>query len=116
MEDEKELIALVRGRLVEDGHVVRAAASAETALGLLKGFKPDLILLDIVLPGMDGFEFLEKVRRTSRVPVVLLTGRRSEADRIRGLTAGADDYVVKPFYLSELSARVDRLLARPVRG
>jgi DNA-binding response OmpR family regulator len=74
--------------------------------------KPDLIILDIMLPGMDGLEFLRAFRRDSRVPVMLLSARRGEADRILGLKLGADDYITKPFSLDELGARVEAHLRR----
>lgn len=96
--------------------MVVSAGSAEAALKLLPRAAPDLILLDIMLPGMDGLEFLRLLRRASEVPVILLSAKGAELDRVLGLKLGADDYIVKPFSLGELVARVAARLRRPARA
>ncbi len=91
---------------------VLAAKNADEALDLIESHAPDLILLDIVLPGMDGFHLCQEVRRFSDVPIIMLTARDSEVDKVRGLEMGADDYVTKPFSHLELLARVRAVLRR----
>lgn len=111
VEDEDDLARLFEYALIRDGHVVRRVKDAVAGLKALRQGRPDLILLDVVLPGMSGFEFLELLRRESRVPVMLISGRRRPADLARGAALGADDYLVKPFSLDELRARVKAALA-----
>lgn len=94
----------------KEGYRVLSAGSAESGLKSVRTNKPDLIILDIMLPGIDGLEFLRLLRRESRTPVILLSARRGETDRILGLKLGADDYVVKPFSHGELLARVEARL------
>ena len=113
VEDEKDLVRLMRRRLEMGGYDVVSAGSAESALKLAREAAPALILLDIELPTMDGLSFLRLLRRESPVPVILLSGRRSDVDRIIGLKAGANDYVAKPFSLEELVARIERHLQKP---
>jgi DNA-binding response OmpR family regulator len=96
--------------LEKDGYQVASAGSAEAGLKSIRKSKPDLIILDIMLPGMDGLELLRLLRRESRTPVILLSAKRGETDRILGLKLGADDYVVKPFSHGELLARVEARL------
>jgi len=91
---------------------VSCASTAEKGLRLARELKPDLVVLDIMLPGMDGLELLRVLRRESRVPVILLSARRGETDRILGLRLGADDYVTKPFSPGELQARIEGHLRR----
>jgi two-component system, OmpR family, alkaline phosphatase synthesis response regulator PhoP len=112
VEDEKDLVRLIRYNLEKEKFRVISANDAETGLTMLKKQKPDLVILDIMLPKMDGLDFLRTVRKESQVPVVLLTAKRSELDRILGLKLGADDYIVKPFSVGELHARVEALLRR----
>ena len=114
MEDEKDLVRLIRYNLEREDYQVLSSASAESALKSARAAKPDLIILDIMLPGIDGLEFLRLLRRESRTPVILLSARRGETDRILGLKLGADDYVVKPFSHGELLARVEARL-RPAQ-
>jgi len=92
---------------------VLSAGTAESGLKAARTSKPGLIILDIMLPGIDGLEFLRLLRRESRTPVILLSAKRSETDRILGLKLGADDYVVKPFSHGELMARVEARLRPP---
>ena len=112
VDDDVAVRALVKKALSADSVQVLDAASGPDALQLINVDDPDLIILDIGLPGTSGLDVLVELRRTSEVPVVLLTGRSDEADRIAGLDLGADDYVVKPFYPGELAARVRSLLRR----
>ena len=112
VEDEKDLVRLIRRKLESCGYRVISAGDAEAALTLARKASPALILLDVVLPAMDGLTFLRLLRKESRIPVVLLSGRASDVDRIIGLKAGADDYIVKPFSLDELVARIECHLRR----
>ncbi len=112
IDDEKDLVRLIQRKLQQDGYGVVCAGSAETGLALARKSAPTLILLDVQLPAMDGLSFLRLFRQESDVPVILLSGRGSDVDRILGLKAGANDYVVKPFSLSELVARVECILRR----
>ncbi len=113
VEDEPAIVAAVRERLEREGFVVRAASSGEAALSALDEGEPDLLLLDIGLPGIDGFELLRRVRaRGLDAPVIILSARGDEIDRVVGLELGADDYVVKPFSVRELAARARVLLRR----
>ena len=112
VEDEKDLVRLIRYNLEKEHFRVVAANDAESGLELARKAKPDLIILDIMLPKMDGLDFLRNLRKESQVPVMFLTAKRSEVDRILGLKLGADDYVVKPFSVGELNARVEAVLRR----
>jgi len=112
VEDEKDLVRLIRYNLEKEKFHVLSANDAETGLKLARKSKPDLILLDIMLPNMDGLEFLRVLRPEVRIPIILLTAKRSEMDRILGLKIGADDYIVKPFSLGELVARIKGHLRR----
>ena len=112
IEDEKDLVRLIRYNLEKEKYRVTTARDAETGLKLARSSKPDLILLDIMLPKMDGLEFLKVMRAEIDVPILLLTAKRSEMDRILGLKLGADDYIVKPFSLGELQARIAGHLRR----
>jgi DNA-binding response OmpR family regulator len=112
VEDEKDLVRLIRRKLEANGYAVSAAGDAESALEIAREAAPALIILDVVLPAMDGLTFLRLLRQESQVPVILLSGRTSDVDRILGLKAGADDYVAKPFSLNELVARIECLLRR----
>ena len=112
IEDEKDLSRLIRHNLEKEQYRVTTARDAETGLKLARSIKPDLILLDIMLPKMDGLECLKLLRAETDVPVLLLTAKRSEMDRILGLKLGADDYIVKPFSQGELNARIAGHLRR----
>lgn len=111
IEDEADLARLFEHALDRDGHQIRRAADADSGLAQLRRWKPDLLLLDIVLPGMSGLELLEALRRESEVPVILISGRRRPADLAAGKRHRAD-YLAKPFSLSELRSRVKLTLAR----
>lgn len=112
VDDEPPIARLVRAKLQADGYGVVTASRGEEALKLLDDERPDLIILDVMMPGMDGFETLRHVRERGQIPVILLTARSGDADKLRGLQGGADDYVAKPFNPDELSARVAAVLRR----
>ena len=112
VEDEKDLVKLIRYNLEKEKFRVTSARDAETGLKLARKSKPDLILLDIMLPKMDGLEFLRTIRPEMQIPIILLSAKRSEMDRILGLKLGADDYMVKPFSVGELQARIAGHLRR----
>ncbi len=112
VEDDKNLVKLVRYNLEKEGYGVVSALDGEAGLAALRKERPDLVILDAMLPKLDGFEFLKIVRRETRVPVLMLTARKEEMDRVLGLELGADDYVTKPFGVRELLARVKALLRR----
>jgi two-component system response regulator RegX3 len=114
IEDVKELADLVSLYLGKDGFEPRWAESAEDGLAVLAEWKPDLVILDINLPGMDGFEFLQKFRRDNNTPVLIVSARDSDEDLITGLGGGADEFVTKPFSPKVLVARV-RAIFRRVR-
>lgn len=112
VEDEKDLLRLLKYNLQKEGYRVIAAKDGESGLVLNKKNHPDLILLDIMLPKMDGLEFCRIVRQDTQVPIIFLTAKKSELDRILGFKLGADDYVTKPFSLEELIARIQALFRR----
>ena len=115
VEDEMELGRLVGGELEAAGYRVRHAPDGATALRLFAEGPPDLVVLDWLLPGLDGLEVLRRLRQTSAAPVLMLTARAEEVDRVVGLELGADDYLTKPFGTRELVARVRALLRRQQR-
>ncbi len=111
--DDEPLVREVVGRYLErDGYRVMVAADGDEALRLLGSATPELVVLDVMLPGVGGLDVLADLRRRGEVPVILLTARGEEADRVLGLELGADDYVVKPFSPRELTARVRSVLRR----
>jgi DNA-binding response OmpR family regulator len=112
VEDEPSLQATIAYNLKKAGYETATASDGETALTLADERKPDLIVLDVMLPTMDGFEVCRNLRRTSGVPIIILTARDGEIDRVVGLEIGADDYLTKPFSMRELLARVKALLRR----
>jgi DNA-binding response OmpR family regulator len=112
VEDEMKIARLVRDYLRHAGFEVIVTADGESAIASARGSRPDLIVLDLGLPGRDGLDVTRELRRASNVPIVILTARGDEADRIVGLELGADDYVVKPFSPKELVARVRAVLRR----
>ncbi len=112
IEDTAELAEFVRSELAKEGFEVLLAATGPEGLALAERESPDLILLDWMLPGMDGLDLLRRIRAASPVPVLMLTARSGETDRVLGLELGADDYLTKPFSMRELVARVHALLRR----
>jgi two-component system KDP operon response regulator KdpE len=115
VDDDANLIRLLRESLEAAGYDVHSAANGLDGLRQLYTLRPDLLILDVMMPQMDGWATLSRVREMSDVPVVMLTARDAEADRLRGFELGVDDYVTKPFSLAELNARVRALLARAAR-
>ncbi|MGB8964879.1 MAG: response regulator transcription factor [Candidatus Cybelea sp.] len=113
MDDERGLRELLEYGLEQAGFSVRSATEGSAALALLEAWPPDVIVLDVMLPGSDGFTLLPEIRRLTTAPVVMLTARTELSEKIAGFTAGADDYVGKPFDLEELVARLRTLLRRP---
>ena len=118
VDDEPRYLEVIRFNLETAGFRVACAASGEEALELVAADDPDLIVLDLMLPGIDGFEVCRAVRERSSCPIIMLTARGAEEDKVRGLRLGADDYVTKPFSAQELLARVEAVLrrARPPEG
>jgi DNA-binding response OmpR family regulator len=112
VDDEPNIREVVELYLRRDGHTVVAAADGEEALRLYQQTEPDLVVLDLMLPKVSGLEVCRRIQAGERVPVVMLTARGEEEDRIVGLGIGADDYVVKPFSPRELAARVEAVLRR----
>jgi len=112
VDDELKITRLVRDYLEQAGFVVATASDGKGAMAAARQLKPDLIVLDLGLPGLDGLDVIRALRHNSNVPVVVVTARAEEADRIVGLELGADDYVIKPFSPKELVARVRAVLRR----
>ena len=112
VDDEPQIVRLVRAYLEEAGFRVVIASDGEQALYVAHHEKPDLVVLDLLMPRMDGLEFSRRIRRERNVPIIILTARAEEADRIVGLELGADDYVTKPFSPREVVARVRAVLRR----
>lgn len=112
VDDEERIRSLVGQYLRAEGYEVAEAANGEEALAKVQGQHPDLVVLDVRLPGVDGFEVLAELRKRSEVYVIMLTARAEETDKLVGLTAGADDYLTKPFSPRELVARVKAVLRR----
>lgn len=115
VDDEQSILNLVTAYLRKEGYEVFPAVDGPSGLKAARTYKPDIIILDIMLPGMDGIEVLTQVRRESDVYIILLTAKTEEMDRVVGLSVGADDYVTKPFSPRELVARVKAALRR-LRG
>lgn len=116
VDDEPNILHLVMAYLQPEGYEVQTAANGRLALQLFRSFQPDLIVLDIMLPGMDGLELLTRLRRESDVYIILLTAKNAETDKLVGLTVGADDYLTKPFSPRELVARIKAALRRRPGG
>jgi len=117
IEDDTEIADVLRRFLRQEGHDVRTAADGEQAIPAAAEFVPDLVILDLGLPGIDGVEVCRQLRSDGDVPILILTARTELEDRVEGLDSGADDYLVKPFERQELLARIRALLRRrPPRG
>lgn len=115
IDDEEELVSLLKDSLEEKGHTVWTALNGEEGIKKARQ-QPDLIILDIMMPEVDGFDVCRRIRDEVLCPIIFLSARQSEADRIKGLALGGDDYVVKPFSLGELMARVEAHLRRENRA
>lgn len=112
VEDEKDLLNMVKYNFEQEGYRVIGATNSEAGLTAARRQRPELVILDIMLPKMDGIEFCRLLRQESQVPVIFLTAKRDEMDRVLGLKLGADDYVTKPFSVKELIARAEAILRR----
>ena len=112
VDDDKNICELIRLYLTKEGYEVKCVFDGNTALSVIKEYKPAAAILDIMLPGMDGIDLLKEVRRFSTMPVIMLTAKGETIDKVLGLELGADDYIVKPFEPKELVARVRAVLRR----
>lgn len=112
VEDEKDLARLIKYNLDKEGYQTLTANDGETGLIMLQSYRPDMIILDIMLPKLDGYDFLKIARKSHDTPVIILTAKKEEMDKILGLELGADDYVTKPFSIRELMARIKAIMRR----
>lgn len=112
IDDDTTLLLLLRQSLEKAGYTIMTATHGLAGLQQMYEHRPDLIILDVMMPRMDGWETVSRIREMSQVPVIMLTAKDSEADKIRGFAAGVDDYVTKPFSFAELTARVGAVLHR----
>ncbi len=112
VDDDPQLIRLVRANLESLGYKVRVALEARSALELIDKEMPDMIILDIMLPEIDGYELCQRIREFSTIPIIMLTAKVEDVDKVKGLKLGADDYLTKPFSVQELLARVEAVLRR----
>src|SRR5437762_1587395 len=116
VEDELTIAQAVAARLIAEGFDVRTAADGQSAVEEFRAYGPDLVVLDLMLPGLDGLEVCRRIQAERPVPVLMLTARDDETDLLVGLAVGADDYLTKPFSMRELAARVHALLRRVDRA
>ena len=107
VDDEKMIVKGLRFSLLQDGYEVDCAYDGEEAVAMISGHRYDIVLLDVMLPKLSGFEVLQQVREFSDVPIIMLTAKGEDMDKIMGLEYGADDYITKPFHMEELLARVN---------
>jgi two-component system response regulator MprA len=112
IEDEERIVRFLQRGLTYEGYDVKSALDGESGLELAEASPPDLVVLDVMLPELDGLEVCRQLRQTGDIPILMLTAKDAVEDRVRGLDAGADDYLVKPFALDELLARIRALLRR----
>ncbi len=112
VDDEERMVRFIRMNLEHDGFIVSEANNGKQAISKLRDVNPDIILLDVMMPDVDGFDVLETLREFTNVPVIMLTAKGEEDDRVRGLELGADDYVTKPFSPRELVSRIKAVLRR----
>ncbi len=112
VEDEKDIVRLLKYNLEKEDYRVFSAHDGEAGLALFRKERPDLVMLDVMVPKLDGFGFLKAVRQEAKTPVMMLTARKEEVDRVLGLELGADDYVTKPFSVREVLARIKAILRR----
>lgn len=115
VDDEPRYVRLMEANLLSDNYQVLKAYNGEQALEIVANQNPDLVLLDIMMPVLDGFTVCERIRKFSTIPIIVVTVKGEEQDRVRGLDLGADDYIVKPFSATELLARVRAVLRRAAR-
>lgn len=112
VDDEPRYVRLMEANLLPEGYQVFKAYDGQKAVEMVAENQPDLVLLDVMMPGLDGFQACERIREFSNVPIIMVTAKGEEQDRVKGLDRGADDYVVKPFSATELLARVRAVLRR----
>src|SRR5579885_738910 len=112
IDDEPGILETVETKMRREGYSTFTAESAEDGMRLFRRIKPDLVILDIMLPQRSGLDFCRAVRKETTTPIIIISAKSEEADRVKGLELGADDYLVKPFSLSELTARVEAVLRR----
>src|SRR5436190_18387754 len=112
VEDEPEFAALLERWITQSGYAALKARTGQEALRSFYEGHPDLVVLDVSLPGLDGWQVIERIREFSRVPIIMATARGAESDKVRGLKLGADDYITKPLSLPELMARIEAALRR----
>ena len=112
VDDEPRYVRLMEANLLSEGYQVVPAYNGQEALNLVTSQKPELVILDIMMPVIDGFTVCERIREFSNIPIIIVTAKGEERDRVRGLDLGADDYIVKPFSATELLARVRAVLRR----
>ncbi len=115
VDDEPRYVRLMEANLISDNYEVLKAYNGQQALEIVEDQKPDLVLLDVMMPVLDGFTTCERIRKFSTVPIIVVTVKGEEKDRVRGLDLGADDYIVKPFSATELLARVRAVLRRAAK-
>lgn len=114
IDDDSTLLELLSGHLTTIGYSALVAADATSGLRLVADASPDLVILDVMMPGMDGWEVCRRIRETSSIPIIMLTAKGEEVDKLHGFHLGVDDYVTKPFSFAELAARAGAVLARGV--
>ena len=112
VDDDREMLEITAASFRERGYTVRALESGEGVVKYIRKNAPDCVILDVMMPGIDGFRVCENIRQVSEVPIIFLTGRVSEEDKVKGLLLGADDYIEKPFSFRELEARVQAAVRR----
>src|SRR6266571_5242002 len=112
VEDEESIAEAVRARLANEGYRVRVTQDGPQAIRAVEAERPDLVVLDLMLPGMDGLEVCKEIQKRDWIPILMLTARTDEADKIAGFSVGADDYLTKPFSPRELVARVRAIIRR----
>lgn len=116
VDDKKEMVALIQAYLAQEGFRLATAPNGREALFVARHEKPDLIILDLMMPEMGGYEFMQHYRKEADTPIIILTAKLDESDKVLGLELGADDYVTKPFSMRELTARVRAVLRRTEKG
>lgn len=112
IDDEADMRKLIKSFLVSEGYLVTEAANGMEALKMFNYNSPDIMLVDVMMPFMDGYAFTEEIRKTSNIPIIFLSAKGEEWDKVKGLKLGGDDYLVKPFHSGELIARIETVLRR----
>lgn len=112
VDDEKDILELVSEYLTQKGYSVKTFENGESFLKEFEKSEPDIVILDIMLPDIDGYEICKRIRKNSEVPIIMLSAKGEELDKVLGLELGSDDYIPKPFSLSELEARIKKILRR----